>query len=151
MNVYRPLLLLVSLICSAILLSSCNGFVGAIRKVTYPPDFLYISEVQLPSKMYQLATQLSLLEATRAGDDGGNVNQQQNILDILREIGRIGGELKAAESRYNYLFLEDYMDDFVSTITRARIAASLNPPRYYLSGQVSGGCVNCHQVNRRSD
>lgn len=75
MNVYRPLLLLVSLICSAILLSSCNGFAGAIRKVTYPPDFLYISEVQLRSKMYQLATQLSLLEATSAGDDGGTVNQ----------------------------------------------------------------------------
>ena len=151
MNVYRPLLLLVSLICSAILLSSCNGSVGAIRKVTYPPDFLYISEVQLRSKMYQLATQLTLLEATRAGDDGGNVNQQQNTLDILREIGRIGGGLKAAESRYNYIFLEDFLDDFVSTITRARIAASLNPPRYYLSGQISGACVNCHQVNRRSD
>lgn len=151
MNAYRPLLLLVSLICSVILLSSCNGFAGAMRKVTYPPDFLYISEVQLRSKIYQLAAQLSVLETTLAGDDSGAVNQQQKTLDILGEIERVGGELKATESGSNHPFLEDYMGDFVSTVTRARIAASLTPPRYYLSGRVSGACTNSHEVNRRND
>ncbi|GAB54551.1 hypothetical protein GPUN_0404 [Glaciecola punicea ACAM 611] len=34
--------------------------------------------------------------------------------------------------------MDDYVQDFVSEINKARTAASLQQPRYYFAGKVSG-------------
>ena len=130
-------------------LVGCNDFAATLRQFTYPPDFTYVSSAQLQSSMQHLAyrlQQLDLVLATEAAEPPG---MQQNIEDLLREIERIGSGLQAGEAGSNHPFLQDDMATFLASVRQARMAAALNPPRYYMAGRVSGGCVNCHRVNRQ--
>lgn len=148
-NVFRfragPAFLFIALF----LLSSCSDMAALARRVTYPPDFTYVSGQELRSRMDQLAYQLQLLDQALVVES--NLNQQvrqQEVVSILGTIERIGTNLQAGESGSNHPFLEDHMADFVINVSQARSAAIMDPPSYYLAGRVAGGCVNCHRVNR---
>ncbi|MFT4993744.1 MAG: hypothetical protein ACI965_000765 [Paraglaciecola sp.] len=155
------------LLCLSILVvGACSTDMAAsLRKVTYPPDFKYVSASQLRSNMAELAAQMQNLdkalvktleqlsdrEQTQgAGHSKSNEQsqQQQEVLVALRNMEKIASRLQAGEAGSTHPFLQDFMGDFVNDVGRARITASLDPPRYYYAGRVSGGCVNCHRVNR---
>ncbi|MCF2950490.1 hypothetical protein L0668_20445 [Paraglaciecola aquimarina] len=70
------------------------------------------------------------------------------VSKTLRNIEDIATSLKARETGSNHPFLENTMREFVSTVSKARIATSLGQTNYYLAGKVSGACMNCHRVNR---
>lgn len=131
-------------------ISGCSGsdIAAMVRKVTYPPDFKYVTGDELRSNMNQLAYQVQLLDNALAGIDTEQFSQLQQVLGALRNIEKIGSRLQVGDEGTNHPFLQDFMRDFVSDVGRARNAASSNPPNYYLAGRVSGGCVNCHKVNR---
>jgi hypothetical protein len=74
--------------------------------------------------------------------------QRQQVLAALGNMENIASNLQGGEAGSSHPFLQDFMGNFVNDLGRARITASLNPPRYYFAGRVSGGCVNCHRVNR---
>ena len=72
MKLHQPsivlrLILLVSVILT---FSACGDTAAAIRSVTYPPDFKYVSGQQLRSRMDQLAFQLQLLDQSLAESTG---------------------------------------------------------------------------------
>jgi hypothetical protein len=119
-----------------------------VREVTYPPDFHYEGGQELRSRMHRLAYQLQLLEEALAEEDSGQALQQQKVVGILSEMGRIGSNLQASDIGPNHPFLQDYMSNFLLDVGQARNAVAQDPPRYYLAGRVSGGCVNCHKINR---
>jgi len=150
MPIQRSLFFLwIILLLSTILaVSGCSDTAALLRKVTYPPDFKYVSGEELRSHMQQLAFQLQLLDQALAENNTGQSTQQQQVLGTLRKIERIGSSLQAGEAGSNHPFLQDFIRDFVSDVEHARSAASLNPPRYYFAGRVAGGCVNCHKINR---
>ena len=130
-------------------ISACNNTAALVRRVTYPPDFKYVSGQQLRSRMDQLAFQLQLLDQALATESNtGQQVQQQEVLSILGNIERIGASLQAGEAGSNHPFLQDHMSNFVVDVSQAGIAASLEPPSFYLAGRIAGGCVNCHNVNR---
>ncbi len=129
-----------------IVVSACSDFASNVRKVTYPPDFKYVSPAELRSHMQQLAYQMQLLDAALASDT--QQVDQKKVVDILHTMESVGSNIKAGEAGSNHPFLEDYMGDFVSNVTQARLAAEQNPPRYYQAGRISGACTNCHKVNR---
>ena len=129
-------------------LSACGDFAGMVREVTYPPDFHYEGGQELRSRMHQLAYQLQLLEEALAEDDSGQTLQQQKVVGILSEMGRIGSNLQAGDIGPNHPFLQDYMRNFLYDVGQARNEVAQDPPRYYLAGRVSGGCANCHTINR---
>lgn len=131
-----------------ITLGGCADTATVVRKFTYPPDFKYVSGQELRSSMDKLAFQLQQLDQALAEDDSGQPVQQQQVIGILRDIERIGASLQAGDAGANHPFLQDYMTDFVANTGQARIAAALDPPRYYLAGRIAGACINCHQVNR---
>ncbi|MDA1371693.1 MAG: hypothetical protein O2971_13160 [Proteobacteria bacterium] len=128
--------------------SACNNFAGMVRQVTYPPDFNYVSTQELRSSMQRLGFQLQQLDEALAEDSFQRIDQQQQVLGILRDIEDIGSNLRAGDAGSNHPFLQDYMSAFLVDVRQARMGASLNPPHYYMAGRVSGGCVNCHRVNR---
>lgn len=129
-------------------LGGCADPAATVRKVTYPPDFKYVSRSELKSAMGMLARDLGRLDdALSAGESGSQVDQQQ-VVAILDDIDRTVRGLDAASVGTNHPFLQDRMDQFVSDVGLARTAASLEPPRYYAAGKLAGGCVNCHRVNR---
>ena len=152
MKIQQPLFILRAILLLPILfaISGCgdSDIAAMIRKVTYPPDFKYVTGGELRSSMNQLAYQVQLLDNALAGVDSEQFSQLQQVLDALRNIEKIGSGLQAGDAGSSHPFLQDYMRDFVSDVGKARLAASLNPPNYYFAGRVSGGCVNCHKVNR---
>ena len=131
----------------ALIPMACNSdFAAAVRRVTYPPDFVYVTEAELRGNMGRLGNQLALLEnALVASYDREPV--QQEVIDILTRIGQIGSGLQAGEAGANHPFLEDEMPRFVRDVSRARLAAMMDPPQYYLAGRVAGACTNCHRAN----
>lgn len=150
MNIQRfPSILRSLLLFSNIMLiSGCSDFAGAVRKITYPPDFKYVTGQELRSRMEQMAFQLQLLDQALAENNVGRPAQQQQVLGSLRNIRRIASNLQAGEAGSSHPFLQDFMKEFVSDVEQARNTAALDPPSYYFAGRVAGGCVNCHRVNR---
>ena len=149
MNIQRPRTALRVIVLSAtiMLFSGCSDFAGAVRKITYPPDFKYVTGQELRSRMEQMAFQLQLLDQALTGSNTGQPAQQQ-VLGSLRNIERISANLQAGEAGSSHPFLQDFMTEFVADVERARNAAALDPPSYYFAGRLAGGCVNCHKVNR---
>lgn len=150
MNIQRTLTILraVLLFSTVLSISGCSDFAAAVRKVTYPPDFKYVTGQELRSRMDQMAFQLQLLDQALAENNTGQPAQQQQVLGSLRNIERIAASLQAGDAGSSHPFLQDFMRDFVTNVEQARNSAALDPPSYYFAGRVAGGCVNCHKVNR---
>lgn len=93
----------VLLVGSVLAMSACSDPGAMIRKATYPPDFKYVSGQELRSRMNQLAYQVQLLDGALVESNNPAV-QRQEVLDILRDIERIGTSLRAGESGSNHPF-----------------------------------------------
>jgi|SaaInl0LU_22_DNA_1037365.scaffolds.fasta_scaffold09428_2 hypothetical protein len=140
-------------ILACFLVVSCSSQIAeSVRKVTYPPDFSYTKPADLRSDMDQLAYQMSKLDQALAipvsSDANTNEIQRQQVLSTLRNMGRIAANLKGSDTGANHPFMQDYMQEFIAKIDAARGGAAIEPPRYYNAGKLSGGCTNCHKVNR---
>lgn len=131
-----------------LLLVGCNDIAATVRQVTYPPDFTYVTTDELQSRMQQLAYNLQQLDQALADETADSPELQQDVAERLRNIERIGSSIQAGEAGSNHPFLEDELAGFLANIRQARMAVARNPPSYYMVGRISGGCVNCHQVNR---
>lgn len=141
------------ILLSSLILASCSSkFAESVRKVTYPPDFKYIEPGQLRSDMAKLGQNIYFLNQALAADQFDSptlsATQQERVIVALRNIEKIARRLRASESGSNHPYMQNYMQDFVRQVSEARNAASMDPPRYYLAGKVSGGCTNCHKINR---
>jgi len=144
--------IVVLIIGSSTIVGCSNQFAESMRKFTYPPGFKYTQSAELRSDMAKLAQQMLLLdeilikpyEQTQDGAEG----QRQQVLQVLQNMGRIAATLIEGEAGGNHPFIQEHMQDFVAKVDQARTAASLQEPSYYYAGKVSGGCTNCHKVNR---
>lgn len=128
-------------------LTGCSDFAAAVRQVTYPPDFTYVTGAEMRSRMNMLGYQLQQLDEALAVTDPAAPDQQA-VVDSLRQLERISSQLQAGDAGASHPFLEDDMPAFVAQVSRARMAATQDPPRYYLAGRVVGACAGCHRVNR---
>lgn len=140
----RPCILL----AMTLALVACSDFAGTVRQVTYPPGFTYVSREELDSRMHELGYELQQLDRALGPERDAIAEQQQQVIDILRNIARIAGSIEASEPGSNHPFLQNDMATFLATVRQARLAATSNPPRYYGAGRVSGSCTNCHRLNR---
>jgi hypothetical protein len=130
-------------------MTGCSSeFAAAVRKVTYPPDFKYVTADELRSNMHKLAFELQQLDAALLQTNNAGLEQQKQVLQNLNNIQKLATGLHAGDAGASHPFLEDGMGEFITRVQEAKVAASLEQPRYYLAGQVSGGCVNCHKINR---
>lgn len=143
-SVFRMILVLLTILA----ISGCNDIAAMARKVTYPPDFNYVSAQEFRSRMHQLAFQLQLLDQALEKVNTEQSTQQQQVLDALRNIERIGSSLQAGEAGSSHPFIDGFMDDFVTDVGKSRITASMEPANYYRAGRLAGSCFNCHKVNR---
>ncbi len=106
---------------------------SSFREVTYPPDFKYIESETLQSNMSQMAIQISILDGAlkhrvaAQGDSDDAIREE--VVGALSEIHRTGSELQAGSGGANHPFMEDHMRDFISSVDKARSAASLEEPR----------------------
>ena len=152
MKTQQPFFVLrvILLLTAILIMNGCDDFSAVVRKATYPPDFKYVTGQELRSRMDELAFQLQLLNKALVESHEGQSesDQQQQVLGILSNIERIGSSLQAGEAGSNHPFLQDYMKNFLSIVSKARYSASLKPPSYYYVGRIAGGCISCHKAHR---
>lgn len=146
MDVQRPFRVsrMIFFLVVAFASSGCSDMAEMVRKLTYPPDFNYVSDEEFRSSMNRLAYQVQLLDMTLSGDD----IQQGQVKELLRNIEKTGSGLQAGDAGSNHPAMEVFIDGFMNNVERARNAVNMDPPNYYLAGRVSGACANCHKVNR---
>jgi hypothetical protein len=134
----RYIMYIFLMLFSVLSISSCtNDYAAAVRKVTYPQDFKYVSGQELRSNMHRLAYQLQQLDKVLADVKTPQIEHQQQVLDLLNNIKTISASLQAGNAGASHAFLEDFMQEFVSQIDTAHSAASLAQPRYYFAGKNS--------------
>ena len=125
--------------------SACqNGVLDTVRKVTYPPDFNYISDDKLKSTMHTFAWYTTLLDNSLR--DTGNVTRDQRLsaIDILHKMENLSQKLGTQSLTSNHDIISFNIDQFRQRIVDARRGLQQEPPNYYLVGRVSGYCLNCH-------
>lgn len=121
-----------------------NGVLKTVRKVTYPPDFNYVSGEELKSTMQSFAWYTTLLDNNLR--DAGKVTREQrfNSIEILRKMEKLAVELGEASLSPSHQIVSHNIDQFRERIVDARRGLEQEPPNYYLAGAVSGYCLNCH-------
>lgn len=133
------------LICCAILLSACqNDVLDTVRKVTYPPDFNYISSDDLHDTMQSFAWYTTLLDNNLRDTSKVTKEQRLSAIDILGKMEKLSHELGSASLSSNHNIVSLNIDLFRQRIVDARIGLQQEPPNYYLVGSVSAYCLNCH-------
>lgn len=137
-----------ALLAAALFLVACNGNGNGFPQVASPPPFDYVDGDELRSRMHQLAFELQQLDMVFTSEEDDNSSFQQDIVNNLRNIERIGGVLQTGDLSSKHPFLQDDMDRFLADVRKARSDASRNSPRYYMAGRISGSCVSCHRANQ---
>ncbi|MEX1197377.1 MAG: hypothetical protein WEB57_05905 [Pseudohongiellaceae bacterium] len=131
------------------LLSGCNSSDTGVPDTAEPPPFEYDAAFEFRTQMHRLAFALQELDLElRMREMEDDPYTQEEVIRNLRQIERIVSELRDSEISTSHAFLRGEMASFLNTANRARTAAERNPPEYYMAGRVSGGCINCHQLQR---
>ncbi|MGI9316773.1 MAG: hypothetical protein ACR2QW_05530 [bacterium] len=132
-------LVLIALICAGLVFGCAQ-----IRKVTYPPDYVYLEKEQLRSKMALLNFYLRQLNEIQSdASDVGN-DRQQRILELLNKIEDLTAEFGSGITT-NHLVIDDHIDEFKVDVHTAIRNARANPPNYYAAGRLTGSCIGCHK------
>jgi len=137
--------------------TSCSGAAEEVRRHTYAPSFRYLDDDQIRSTMGKLATEVveldRALRGERTADDAGwtgltpgpvDPTDRDRVVAILEKMIRTAGSLEVHALATNHPELEHGLDAFRRDLSLARGAARLDPPRYFLAGSVTGGCLYCH-------
>lgn len=131
---------------------SSSGGTDDFPAIANPPAFDYASGAELRSRMHLLAFELQQLDLAMLAEtsdmETADSGTQDEIVSHLRDIQRIGSELREGDMSTSHAFLRNDMDRFLATVSRARRAAEDNPPSYYMAGRVSGACVSCHETRQ---
>ena len=136
---------------SAILLGliGCQGGpLETVRKVTYPPDFNYISKDKLQGTMQQFAWYSTLLDNTLRDNPSPSAEQRDSTISILKKMETLSLKLGTESLSSNHDLVSMNIDKFRNSIVDARKALNEDPPNYYLAGSVSAYCLNCHSLAR---
>ncbi len=131
-----------------ILLGCANGVLETVRKVTYPPDFNYISEEKLTNTMQQFAWYTTLLDNSLQDVLPVPQEQRLNAISILQKMENLSHELGEQNLSSNHNIVSFNIDQFRQNIVNARDGLQQDPPNYYLAGSVSAYCLNCHSLNK---
>jgi len=137
-------------LCTKLVLTGCaNGVLESIRKVTYPPDFNYISSDNLTSTMQQFAWYTTLLDNSLQNTLPVPESQRLNAISTLRKMEKLSHELGEDNLSSNHSIVSFNIKRFRQNIINARDGLLIDPPNYYLAGSVSAYCLNCHALKRQ--
>jgi len=136
------------LILTMLLLSCSNGMLETVRKVTYPPDFNYISTEKLVGTMHQFAWYSTMLENNFRDNPEVSEEQRQSSIMILKKMEQLSFELGTETLSSNHNIVSYNIDRFREKVREARIGLEQNPPNYYRVGSITAYCINCHALAR---
>ncbi len=133
--------ILIVLILGA-LLAAC----AQVRKLTYPPGFVYLERKQVVSRMAEMSLSLRRIEDILGDNLTTSSEQQAEIIVLLNRIDDITDELGAGNVETNHLLIDEYIDAFKVDLQMALRNASADPPNYFALGRLAGSCTACHRA-----
>ncbi len=133
--------ILIVLILGA-LLAAC----AQVRKLTYPPGFVYLERKQVVSRMAEMSLSLRRIEDILGDNLTTSSEQQAEIIVLLNRIDDITDELGAGNVETNHLLIDAYIDAFKVDLQMALRNASADPPNYFALGRLAGSCTACHRA-----
>ena len=131
-----------TLIALLTLLTACSG----IRQVTYPPEFVYLTQSDIQSAMGQLANHVANINRMLRPSER-SVENRQRIIDELNNMASISSGLGAGSTPTNHLLLDAHIDEFRDSIETARIRLQATPSDYSSVGTLVGSCSACHRLH----
>ncbi len=144
----HPNRLILSVVVAGLLLSACSErSLETVRKVTYPPDFNYVSKQKLQGTMDQFAWYTQLLQKNL---DTVEVTPQQRLqsVQILKKMEDLAWKLGSQSLSSNHRQVTANIDAFRRDIMEARTALMQEPPDYNKARVVPGYCLRCHALGR---
>jgi hypothetical protein len=136
--------LIVVVVLSTTVIYGC----AQIRKVTYPPEFIYLEQKDITNKMVLMSIYIRQMDQILSRKDSIDSEDQARIVVLLSSINSATDSLGAGSIDTNHLVIDDHIDQFKSKVIAAISAAKANPPNYFAAGQLSGSCVACHQFRK---
>ncbi|MDJ0880448.1 MAG: lipoprotein [Gammaproteobacteria bacterium] len=137
------------IITALFFLSGCqNGVLENVRKVTYPPDFNYISQQKLTDTMQTFAWYTTLLDNNLRNTESVTREQRLSAIEILEKMETLSMQLGTETLSSNHDIISFNIDAFRQSIIDARKGLQKSPPNYYLVGTLSGYCINCHSLRQ---
>lgn len=116
-----------------------------IRKLTYPPDFVYLEKKEVDSLMRAMSNSIMRLDQLIAEAETSDTVQQQKIIAELSRLESIATRVGGGYTETNHPVISEHIEQFSGDIGRAKMFASVSPPNYYNAGKITGSCQACHQ------
>ncbi len=119
-----------------------------IRKVTYPPDYVYLEKNRIDNTMALLGFYVRQIDEILSQKDRITYKDQVQVIKLLTLINSKTDYLNTGNANTNHLVIDDHINQFKSDVFAAILAAKAEPPNYYPAGDISGSCLACHKYRQ---
>ena len=136
--------LLALLLAFAGVAGGCRGLLQTTREHTYAPSFNYVTDEQLQSAMWQLASGVASLERILAPERVITSEARLDAIRVLERMDAAAATLGPAGWPSNHPRITQEIGGFREELAAAKRAIVAEPPSYYLAGSISGACLACH-------
>lgn len=135
---------LIGISCLAVILVSC----AKVRKVTYPPNFVYIEKTGVKSTMSVFAENVLLIDKELMTKKERKNIDREKIVAAMDAILSAANALDQGMEQTNHRVIDHNLEVFRGSVKQARLMVQKQPPNYYQAGQLSGQCMACHKLRR---
>lgn len=130
-------------VCAA-LVAGCS----AVRKVTYPPDFVYLNRSDVTGYMKRMSADIWRIDDILGGSETVLPYQREKIISDLKDMQSVADKLGAGTVETNHPFIDQNIDAFKHDVNLALQDVEGDPPTYYRAGRLSGRCLACHRLRK---
>lgn len=141
----KKLLVALALIIFTLGVFACSN----LRKVTYPPSFVYIEKKEIQTTMKRFAANILVIEKSLERNAIVNDDDKKIIVASLDDILSSANQLDSGAQRTNHWLVDHNISAFKESVERAKRMILHSPANYYLAGQLSGKCQACHSLKAR--
>ncbi len=137
---YRVVSIVILLLVS-VLITGC----AQVRKLTYPPDFVYLDHSLVQTSMLRLSLAIRGVDEIMVQGEPLSQTSQNRVKDLLSTIDEVTDLLGSGARITNHLLIDERIDEFKREVRNAIRAANSTPPGFYAAGRLSANCIGCHR------
>lgn len=128
-------------LCAAVVIG-CS----AVRKVTYPPDFVYLDRSDVTNAMSRLSVDVWKIDDILGSSETVLPYEREEMISLLSDMSGVADKLGAGTVETNHPFIDQNIDSFKRDVHLALGDVKKEPPSYYRAGRLSGRCLACHRL-----
>ena len=108
------------------------------------PTFDVITDEQLHSAMWQLADGVARIQGILGTGESVTPSRRNEVLLILDQMIAAANALGPEPASATHAQITHNLPGFRERLSIARNSAAMDPPRYFLVGNLAGTCHACH-------